>query len=160
MNKFAYFASGCFWGTQYYLDKQDGVIDTTVGYIGGRVANPTYEQVSSGLSGHVEAVRVEYDPAETDFETLAKVFFETHDPSQADGQGPDIGSQYRSKIFYNDEAEHEIAMKLIALLENKGMKVATKVEPASEFYVAEKYHQQYYDKNGKRPYCHSYHRYF
>lgn len=160
MIKTAYFASGCFWGTQYYLDKVEGVISTSVGYMGGEVANPTYEQVSTGTTGHVEAIRVEYDPEKISYEELAKAFFETHDPTQTNGQGPDIGSQYLSKIFYVNEDEKAVAKKLISLLESKGMKIATKLEPASDFYLAEDYHQDYYDKNGQRPYCHIYHKYF
>jgi len=160
MTKTAFFASGCFWGTQYYLDKVDGVISTTVGYMGGEVPNPSYEQVSTGETGHVETVKVEYDPGEISFEELAKVFFETHDPTQVGGQGPDIGSQYLSKIFYSDEEEKQVAEKLIKMLEEKGMKIVTKVEPATEFFQAEDYHQDYYDKNGQTPYCHAYHKYF
>lgn len=160
MTKTAYFASGCFWGTQYYLDKIDGVISTTVGYIGGEVPNPTYEQVSSGETGHVEAVKVEYDPEKLSYEELAKIFLETHDPTQVGGQGPDIGSQYLSKIFYSDEEEKNIAEKLIGILETKGMKIVTKVEPTKEFFQAEDYHQDYYKNNGQQPYCHAYHKYF
>lgn len=158
--KFAIFASGCFWGTQYYLGKALGVVDTTVGYIGGDVENPTYEQVSSGTTGHVEAVRVEYDPEETSYENLAKLFFETHDFAQEDGQGPDIGSQYRSKIFYSDESEKVIAEKLVDILEKKGFSVATISEPVGPFYPAEDYHQDYYQKNGGSPYCHIYRKIF
>jgi peptide methionine sulfoxide reductase msrA/msrB len=160
MIKTAFFASGCFWGTQYYLDKIEGVISTSVGYIGGEVANPTYEQVSTGTTGHVEAIKVEYDPEKISYEELAKAFFETHDPTQTNGQGPDIGSQYLSKIFYTNEEEKAVAEKLITILTEKGMKIATKLEPVSDFYLAEDYHQNYYDGNGQTPYCHTYHKYF
>lgn len=158
--KSAIFASGCFWGTQYYLDKVDGVLKTEVGYTGGDADKPTYEQVSSGNTGHVEAVRVTYDPSKVSYERLAKAFFETHDPTQVGGQGPDIGSQYQSKIFYGDKDEKTIAEKLVQVLEDKGMEVATKVEPDGPFYPAEEYHQQYYKKTGGSPYCHVYRKLF
>lgn len=152
----AVFASGCFWGTEYYMKRIDGVVETTVGYIGGEVKNPTYKQVCTGTTGHHEATEVEYDPEKTDYETLARMFFETHDPTQTNGQGPDIGPQYRSAIFYASEEEKAVAEKLIGLLEEKGYKIATKVLPISTFYNAEGYHQDYYDEKGGRPYCHKY----
>ena len=155
-SKNAIFASGCFWGTQHYLGQAPGVIKSRVGYTGGNVPNPSYEQVSKGDTGHVEAVEVAYDPALTDYEALAKLFFETHDPTQANGQGPDIGSQYRSVIFYGNDKEKEIAEKLIRILQDKGMKIATKLEKASQFFTAEDYHQDYYAKSGGSPYCHIY----
>lgn len=158
--KKAIFASGCFWGTEYYMSKVDGVISAISGYIGGDIKDPTYEQVSSGKTGHVEAVEIEYDPDKTSYEKLAKLFFETHDPTQKDGQGPDIGSQYLSKIFYENDEEKNIAEKLIKILEDKGMKIATKIEKAGTFYSAEKYHQDYYAKSGNSPYCHIYHKLF
>lgn len=158
--KKAIFASGCFWGTQYYLSKAKGVISTTVGYTGGKTENPTYKEVSRGDTGHVEAVLVEYDHDLTNYETLAKLFFETHDPTQVGGQGPDLGSQYQSKIFYSDEEEQQIAENLIQILVNKGVKAATKVEKASGFYPAEDYHQDYYSKTGGSPYCHIYRKLF
>lgn len=158
--KKAIFASGCFWGTQYYVDKIDGVIKTTVGYTGGHVDNPTYEQVSSGDTGHVEAVEVEYDPKIVSYEDLAKMFFETHDPTQIGGQGPNIGSQYQSKIFYSNDEEKGIDDKLIDILEKKVMNIATIVEPASKFWPAEEYHQKYYENRIETPYCHIYHKLF
>lgn len=160
MIKKAVFASGCFWGTQYYLGEIPGVIKTTVGYTGGEVKNPSYEQVSSGKTGHVEAVEVEFDPEKTNYKELAKMFFETHDPTQVGGQGPDIGSQYQSKIFYGDEKEHEIATELINILTKKGMKIATKVEKLGRFWPAEEYHQNYYEVRGGTPYCHIYRKLF
>ncbi|MFC2187529.1 peptide-methionine (S)-S-oxide reductase MsrA [Fulvivirgaceae bacterium LMO-SS25] len=150
----AIFASGCFWGTEYYFQKALGVISTTVGYIGGQVANPTYREVCSGTTGHAEATEVFYDPSKTDFETLARLFFETHDPTQMNRQGPDIGTQYRSAVFYLNNEQKEITEKLICLLEEKGLKIATEVTPATEFYTAENYHQDYYKNNGSSPYCH------
>jgi len=154
--KKAIFASGCFWGTEYYLSKAPGVVSTTVGYTGGKLLSPNYKQVSTGSTGHVESVLVEYDPEKTNYKTLATLFFETHDPTQKNGQGPDIGNQYLSKIFYNNEEEKMIAEKLINILKDKGLDVVTVVEPAGEFYPAEEYHQNYYAKNGQSPYCHIY----
>ncbi len=156
----AIFASGCFWGVQYQLDKAPGVIKTTVGYTGGTVKNPTYKQVCTGLTGHAEAVEVVFDPEKTNFENLCKLFFETHDPTQADGQGPDIGDQYRSEIFYLSDEQKAISEKLIGILKGKGYDVVTKLTPATTFYKAEDYHQDYYDNNGKTPYCHAYKKIF
>lgn len=152
----AIFASGCFWGTEYHLQKVPGVLSTSVGYIGGHVKNPTYEQVCSGTSGHAEAVEVLYNPETVSFESLARLFFETHDPTQVNRQGPDIGEQYRSEIFYLNEQQRIESIKLIDLLEQKGLKVATQVSAATEFYPAEKYHQDYYKRKGSTPYCHIY----
>jgi len=150
----AIFASGCFWGTEYYLSQADGVISTTVGYIGGHVKNPTYKQVCTGTTGHAEAVEVVFDPSKTSYEKLARLYFETHDFTQVNRQGPDIGEQYRSVIFYTDDSQKAVAEKLVKLLQAKGYKVATKIEKASEFYSAENYHQDYYEKSGGTPYCH------
>ncbi len=150
----AIFASGCFWGTEYYFQKAPGVLATTVGYIGGHKENPTYQEVCSGTTGHKEAVEIEYDPTQTSYEDLVKLYFETHDFIQTDGQGPDLGEQYLSYIFYTDETQKTIAENIIKTLVNKGYKVATKLEPAATFWKAEDYHQDYYQNNGKRPYCH------
>jgi peptide methionine sulfoxide reductase msrA/msrB len=152
----AIFASGCFWGTEYYMQKAKGVISTDCGYIGGSIENPSYKEVCSGKTGHKEAVEVIFNPKETNFEELAKLFFEMHDPSQKNGQGPDIGEQYKSAIFYKNEQQKKTAEKLIKILENKGVNVATELLPASKFWKAEDYHQDYYEGNGKRPYCHTY----
>ncbi len=150
----AVFAGGCFWGVEFYLQQARGVIRAVSGYTGGKTRNPTYEQVCGKHTGHIEAVEVLYDPQQTDYETLARLFFEIHDPTQVDRQGPDIGEQYRSVVFYRDDAQKETAEKLIALLRDKGFKVATRVEPASTFWPAEKYHQDYYFHKGTTPYCH------
>lgn len=150
----AIFASGCFWGVEYYFKKAKGVTQTAVGYIGGHIKNPTYKEVCTGKTGHAEAVEVVFDPDKTDYETLARLFFETHDFTQIGGQGPDIGDQYRSVVFYLDDEQKAIAEKMIKKLENMGYKVATKVEKATTFYIAEEYHQDYYHKTGGTPYCH------
>ena len=150
------FASGCFWGTEYYFEKVDGVISTSPGYIGGTKENPTYKEVCTGRTGHAEAVEVIYDPSKTSYRALAKLFFETHDPGQTNRQGPDIGTQYRTEIFYLDEKQKEIAEELISELKEKNFQVVTKVTPAGTFYKAEDYHHQYYTKGGGSPYCHRY----
>lgn len=150
----AIFASGCFWGTQYHFQKAPGVIATTAGYIGGHKDSPTYQEVCSGRTGHKEAVEIIYDPAKTSYEALVKLYFETHDFSQTDGQGPDIGEQYLSYIFYLNDEQRETAENIIKILQDKGYQVATKLEPAATFWPAEDYHQDYYQNNGKIPYCH------
>ena len=152
----AYFAGGCFWGVEYFFEKQNGVRQVTSGYMGGKLKNPTYQDVSYTHSGHVEAVEVQYDPDKVSYEALARLFFEIHDPTQIDGQGPDIGYQYSSMIFYNNVSEKEIAQKLIDLLKNKGLDVVTDLKEAKIFYPAEEYHQDYYAKNSGKPYCHFY----
>lgn len=152
----AIFASGCFWGTEYHFQQTPGVIRAESGYIGGTKDNPTYKEVSSGKTGHAEAVQVVFDPTITSYEELAKLFFETHDPGQVDRQGPDIGTQYRSGIFYLNEEQKKTAEKLIATLKDKGYKVVTELTPASTFWKAEEYHQDYYENTGGTPYCHIY----
>ncbi len=156
----AIFASGCFWGTEYWMKTVEGVMNTEVGYIGGTSSNPTYEQVCSKNTGHAEAVKVTFDPQKTNFKTLAVLFFETHDPTQLNRQGPDIGEQYRSEIFYTTEEQKEIAAELIKELKNKGLDVVTRLTKAGTFWKAEDYHQDYYEKKGSRPYCHFYTRRF
>ena len=152
----AYFAGGCFWGVEYYMEKMNGVNSVVSGYIGGKTKNPTYREVSNHSTNHAEAVRVIFDPSKTSYEQLAKLFFEIHDPTQVNRQGPDVGEQYRSEIFYRDANQKETAEKLIDVLENKGYDVATLVTPANEFWLAEDYHQDYYQKKGGTPYCHKY----
>jgi len=152
--KKAYFAGGCFWGVEYLFEKKEGVNDVVSGYMGGNVKNPSYEQVCSGKTGHYETVEVTYYPSKISYEELVKYFFEIHDFSQENGQGPDIGEQYKSVIFYNDDDEKETVLKLIEILKSKGYKVATKLLKSSEFYKAEDYHQDYYKKHKKTPYCH------
>lgn len=150
----AIFAGGCFWGMQHLFKDLPGVINTFVGYTGGTTVDPTYDEVCSHATGHAEAVEVIFNPEVTSFETVAKFFFEIHDPVQKNRQGPDIGSQYRSAIFYLTEEQKEISQHLIHQLESQGMDLATELVPASVFYKAENYHQLYYDKTGKQPYCH------
>jgi peptide methionine sulfoxide reductase msrA/msrB len=150
----AYFAGGCFWGTEYYFKNADGVISTRVGYMGGTLENPTYEQVCTKKTGHAEVVEVVFDDSKTTFENMAKLFFEIHDPSQVNRQGPDIGDQYRSEIFYTSGMQKAIAERLIAILKKNGHTVVTRVTAATTFTAAEEYHQRYYEKNGQQPYCH------
>ncbi|MGL4852962.1 MAG: bifunctional methionine sulfoxide reductase B/A protein [Phocaeicola sp.] len=150
----AIFAGGCFWGVEHLMQQQAGVISVESGYIGGKTANPTYEEVCSHNTGHAEAVRIVYNPAKVDYETLAKLFFEIHDPTQLNRQGPDVGDQYRSEVFYENSAQKEIAQKLIEQLHGKGYDVKTKLTKATTFYPAETYHQDYYVRKGTQPYCH------
>jgi len=156
----AIFAGGCFWGVEYFLQKAPGVISVSSGYTGGEVKNPTYREVSTGNTGHAEAVKIVYDPQKTSYEKLLKLFLEIHDPTQVGRQGPDIGDQYRSEIFYMNDDQKKIAEKNLNTLKNKGLKIATALTKASEFYPAESYHQDYYFNNGKIPYCHVYTRRF
>ena len=133
---------------------------TQVGYSGGNVENPTYEQVSTGSTGHVESVEITYDENKVTYKELAKYFFETHNPEQYGGQGPDIGDQYRSVIFYANEDEKKISQDLIKQLRQKRLNIATLVEPAGKFWPAEDYHQKYYANIGGTPYCHIYRKLF
>lgn len=130
------------------------MIRSEVGYIGGDKENPTYQEVKAHTTGHAEATLVEFDAEETTYTDLCKLFFEIHDPAQTDGQGPDIGPQYRSEIFYLNEAQKQQAEAVITLLREKGYEVNTRLTPATVFWPAEDYHQHYYDKTGGEPYCH------
>jgi len=152
----AIFAGGCFWGVEYHFKKVKGVISTRAGYTGGTLNYPTYQEVCSGTTGHAEALEIIFDPQQIAFEDLAKLFFEIHDPTQLNRQGPDVGLQYRSAIFYFNEEQKAIAQKLISTLKSKGFDVVTSLEPATTFWLAEDYHQNYYEKTGKKPYCHIY----
>ena len=146
--KEAIFAAGCFWSIEDTFRKMPGVKDAISGYTGGTTVNPTYQQVCTGATGHAEAVRVVFDDDKIDYGTLLNAFFEMHDPTQVNRQGPDIGTQYRSGVFYKDDAQRaaaEAAKEAVAA--NRGS-VATEVTQASEFYPAEDYHQRYFEKRG------------
>ncbi len=150
----AYLAGGCFWGVEYLLKDLTGVISTRAGYMGGHTNNPSYKDVCGGNTGHAETVEIVFDPSKTNYETLAKFFFEIHDPTQLGRQGPDVGDQYRSVVFYTNDTQKEIATRLIDILKGKGYKVVTELTKAETFWEAEKYHQDYYTHTGKTPYCH------
>lgn len=152
----AYFAGGCFWGTEHLLEGLEGVISVQSGYMGGHKDDPTYEEICTGTTGHAETVEVIIDPARTNYETVAKYFFEIHDPTQLNRQGPDIGPQYRSAVFTVSEEQKETIEELIEILKEKDFNVVTEVESASAFWPAEDYHQDYYVSTGKQPYCHFY----
>lgn len=148
----AIFAAGCFWGVQSAFDEVKGVLKTTVGYTGGTVPHPTYEQVCSGKTGHAEAVAVEFDPAVVSYEQLLARFWKIHDPTTLNRQGPDVGAQYRSEIFTHGEEQKKQAVAARDALAKSGRfkkEIVTKIEPAAEFYPAEDYHQKYNEKNGK-----------
>lgn len=154
--KKAYFAGGCFWGVEYQFQKKDGVISVVSGYMGGSRENPSYQDVCAGNTGHLESVEVTYDPSKVSYRELSKLFFEIHDPTQVNRQGPDVGEQYSSAVFFSNDEEKRIAQGLIDILENKGYDIATQLFPVQEFWKAEDYHQDYYRKKGGQPYCHSY----
>jgi peptide-methionine (S)-S-oxide reductase len=152
----AVFAGGCFWCTEAVFQKLRGVKSVTPGYAGGTVANPTYDQVSMGSTGHAEAIKFEYDPQEISFQNLLEVFFATHDPTTLNRQGNDVGPQYRSVIFYADEMQKTAAEEFIRqLTEDKvfDQSIVTTIEPLDEFYEAEDYHKNYYLRNQGQPYC-------
>ncbi len=152
----AYFAGGCFWGVEYYMEQIRGVVSVVSGYMGGKVKNPSYKDVCRGDTGHYESVEVVYDPSKVSYEALVKRFFNIHDPTQAHGQGPDIGSQYRSAIFVSNESEKRVAKRLKDKLISLGYDVKTQILPVSKFYKAKNYHQDYYKRHQKKPYCHIY----
>ncbi|HAN31879.1 MAG TPA: methionine sulfoxide reductase [Myxococcales bacterium] len=152
----AFFAGGCFWGVEYLLESIPGVVDATSGYMGGHIANPTYAQVSSGRSGHAETVRVRFDAAVVSYEALAKRFFEIHDRTQRNRQGPDRGPQYRSAIYVTNPDQKAAVNRLSARLQARGLSVATTIHRAGQFWPAERYHQDYYKRKGTQPYCHRY----
>jgi peptide-methionine (S)-S-oxide reductase len=152
----ATFAAGCFWGVEAAFRQLKGVTSTTVGYIGGTLHDPTYHDVCTGRTGHAEAVQVEYDPSQVSYDDLLRVFWENHDPTTLDRQGPDVGTQYRSAIFYHTP-EQEAAAKASkdALAKSGRFKrpIVTEIQPAPEFWQAEDYHQQYLEKRGQT-HCH------
>lgn len=153
----ATFAAGCFWGVEEAFRQVKGVTSTTVGYIGGRMENPTYRDVCTDRTGHAEAVEVEYDPARVSYEQLLDVFWQNHDPTQLNRQGPDVGTQYRSAIFYHSPEQQAAATASKEGLTGSGRfrrPVVTEIVPATTFYRAEDYHQQYLQKQGLGKVCH------
>jgi peptide-methionine (S)-S-oxide reductase len=155
-NKFAVFGAGCFWGVESSFRAVEGVVDVAVGYAGGELAKPSYRQVCTGKTGHAEVVQVEYDPARVTFAQLVEVFWQIHDPTTLNRQGPDFGTQYRSVIFYSDEDERKAAEESKLRLDKSGQlgrPVVTQIVPAAEFYRAEEYHQRYYERMGIAPTC-------
>jgi len=152
----AYFAGGCFWGVEHYLEKLSGIKEVTSGFMGGTLKNPSYYDVVEKKTGHLETVEVVYDPSKISYTQLAKAFFEIHDPTQKNGQGPDIGEQYHSAVFVSNESEKKIIFSLLKKLRVNGFVPATKVLSGGTFYKAEEYHQNYYQKKGSAPYCHGY----
>lgn len=147
MTETAIFGAGCFWGVEAAFRQVDGVVETAVGYSGGQTSEPTYHEVCSGQTGHAEVLRVVFEPERVSYEALLKLFWQVHDPTQVNRQGPDIGTQYRSAIFYVSEAQKEAAEASRAALVAAGHPIATLIEPAAEFWMAEDYHQQYFEKN-------------
>ncbi len=147
----ATFGAGCFWCVEHVFQKIPGIVDTSVGYMGGTIKNPTYEQVCTDTTGHAEVVQVDYDPSKISYDELLEIFWSNHDPTTLNRQGPDIGKQYRSAIFYHTAEQEQIAKRSIDALEKSGKlkkKIVTEITPASEFYRAEEYHQKYYTKCG------------
>ncbi len=152
----AVFAGGCFWCTEAVFKQMNGVESVVPGYTGGKRPHPTYEQVSTGATGHAEAVKIVFDPSRVHYENLLKVFFATHDPTTINRQGNDVGTQYRSAIFYTNEQQKEKANAYINFLENEDVfqgAIVTEVVPASVFYEAEDYHKDYFFKHPENPYC-------
>ena len=147
----ATFAAGCFWGVEEAFRKTKGVVDTVVGYTGGFTENPTYKEVCTGRTGHAESVLVTFDPSQISYEELLDIFWNIHDPTTLNRQGPDIGNQYRSAIFYHNENQRIAAIASKERLQNSGKykrEIVTEIKPAMTFYMAEDYHQQYLEKNG------------
>lgn len=152
----ATFAAGCFWGVEASFLAVPGVVDVVSGYTGGHVEHPTYEQVCGGDTGHAEAVEVTFDPEKVSYETLVRKFFELHDPTQLNRQGPDVGEQYRSVLFYHSPGQQEVAERVVADIAPKfyPKTIATALEPAVTFWRAEEYHQRYAEKHPGRVVCH------
>ena len=150
------FGNGCFWCTEAIFQQVKGVVKSTSGYSGGHVENPTYEQVCEKNTGHAEVIQIEYNPAEVTVDELLEVFWQTHDPTTLNRQGNDVGPQYRSVVFYHTEQQKERAEFYKKKLDTSGAfdnPIVTTIEPLTNFYVAENYHQDYYNRNGNQPYC-------
>lgn len=147
-------AGGCFWGVEYYLCQLKGVLKVESGYSGGMTDNPHYQDVCTGITGHLEVVRIVFDPQQTTYHAVIQRFFEIHDPTQQGGQGPDLGEQYQSAIFCYDQQQKDTALALIQQLKDKGYPVVTQIREVETFWPAEEYHQGYYEKHQKQPYCH------
>lgn len=156
----AYFSAGCFWGVEYYFKRLKGVTKTVVGFMGGELENPSYKQVKTGTTGHLETIEVEYDPKGVSYEALVRYFFEIHNFEQVDGQGIDIGTQYLSAIWFNDNTERDTAIKVFGELMQMGYSPVTQIRTVMSFYPAEDYHQDYLDQRGETPECHVYRRIF
>ena len=154
--KTAYFSAGCFWGVEYYFKRLKAVAKTVVGFMGGEIENPTYKQVKTGTTGHLETIEVTYDPEQVSYEALVRYFFEIHDFEQADGQGIDIGPQYLSAIWFNDLAERDTAIRIFGELTQMGYHPATQIRQVMPFFPAEDYHQNYLDERQETPECHVY----
>ena len=150
----AYFSAGCFWGVEYFFKRLKGVTKTVVGFMGGELENPSYKQVKTGTTGHLETIEVEYDPDIVSYEALVRYFFEIHDFEQVDGQGIDIGTQYLSAIWFNDNTERDTAIKVFGELMQMGYSPVTQIRTVMSFYPAEDYHQDYLDQRGETPECH------
>lgn len=148
--------SGCFWCTEAIFEEVDGVTEVLSGYSGGTIAGPTYKEVTSGLTGHAEVVRITFDPVKITFEYLLEIFWKTHDPTTLNRQGADVGTQYRSVVFYHNDEQKRIAEKLKHELDGSGAwddPIVTEISPVQEFYLAEDYHQDYFRKNPYQGYC-------
>ena len=150
----AFFSAGCFWGVEYYFKRLKGVTKTSVGFMGGNIDNPSYKQVKTGTTDHLETIKVEYDPNVVSYESLVKYFFEIHDFEQVDGQGIDIGSQYLSAIWFNNTTERDTALNVFGKLIKMGYNPTTQIREAMTFYPAEDYHQDYLDQRQETPECH------
>ena len=150
----AYFSAGCFWGVEYYFKRLKGVTKTVVGFMGGELENPSYKQLKTGTTGHLETIEVEYDPDIVSYEALVRYFFEIHNFEQVDGQGIDIGTQYLSAIWFNDNTERDTAIKVFGELMQMGYSPVTQIRTVMSFYPAEDYHQDYLDQRGETPECH------
>ena len=155
--KKAILAGGCFWCTEAVFKQLKGVIDAVPGYIGGTKTNPTYEDICTGTTGHAEAIEITYNEQEVSYMELLEIFFATHNPTTLNRQGEDIGTQYRSEIFYVDEGQKEVALEYIGILRDEKVfdqPIVTQVSPASTFYEAEDYHKNYFERKGtENPYC-------